>query len=220
MAALSVVLGIVVGVVAGSGCVHRAGKEPPGSAVVYGCVEVKVLEDLDYLLPEQTRRSDIRVTLEAGGDGERGMPWIRVHTDRDGCFYRDGLAPGSYRIVNIQAFGGRRGSPGLRTPDLEFPLWESALRVGTTGVTAVPTARGTLDAAAFELADNEVRYLGHFVVEYRMEPFDPAAQCLTRPARIKGIEGEVYLSSVPVGTRLCVEAHPEEAASCLARHTR
>ena len=233
-----------VGVAAGlePGCIHRSGEPPSGGAGVCGCVEVVVHDDLDYLLPRQVRRSNIRLTLEPeGDDGARGRAWIRVHTGRDGCFRRDGLGPGRYRVVKIQAFGGRQGHPGLTTPDLEFDLWESALRLGPEGVTAVPTAAGRLDAATFDLGENEMRYLGHFILEYQRDPFDeipsgtprdgagtdsvslegtsgapPSRKpaCLTRMARVRGIAGEVYLSSVPVGTRLCVEEREEEAGAC------
>ncbi len=230
---------VIVGLVAG--CVHRSGSPETGSAAVCGCVEVVVHEDLDYLLPRQVRRSPIQVILEPEDEHARGRRWIRIHTDRDGCFYQDGLVPGRYRVVKIRAIGTRQGNPGLPAPDLEFDLWESALRVGVDGVTAVPTASGRLEVAVFDLAEHEVRYLGHFVLEYRreaypeptapgsgggaarprMNPLEGAATrpsgsrgCLTRMARIRGVAGEVYLSSFPVGTRLCVDTREDEAEAC------
>ncbi len=187
-----------------------------GAAAVYGCVRVDVLDDLDYLVPRQTRLENISVVIEPDDPAGRGGPMVRTYTDRAGCFYQDGLAPGPYRLVRISAPGGRRGSPGPVTPDLEFPLWESALRLASDGVTAVPTAQGAIDQAEFHLQPGETRYLGHFVLEYRRSPFPPRSDCLSRLTRLGGIEGDVYLSSDPVAVRLCRVSRPDDARSWLA----
>jgi hypothetical protein len=120
------------------------------------------------------------------------------------------MEPGHYRIAEVRAPGSVTDGPGRRTPDLTFPLWERSLGLGFNGLSSEPTARGRLDGAVFDLKAGDVYYLGHLELSFQKDAFEDTASCLTRESLIRGVYGELYLSSHPVGTRLCMERRLDE----------
>lgn len=199
------------------GCHHVPETASAGGAALYGCAQVDVLEALDYSLPQQTYRAGVLVTLgldEAQGKHTRRL---RATTDRSGCFYLDDVKPGRYRVLEIRVPGRQSSSGNAPSPDLEFPLWERTLEMGFEGLSTSLTSEGSLPEAIFDVEEGDVRYLGHFDLSFRKDPYDEPGPCLIRDSLIKGVQGELYFSSDPVGAKLCVEQKPEEARAFLER---
>jgi len=193
-------------------CTHLPEAAGPDAVTIRGHVEAQVAS-LDFLtthsIPSQTRQHAIVVTLWGRIPGEKRDGYVQLRTGRDGWF-QGSVRAGTWRITSLKVLGHEDATqrPVPRWPDLVMPLVERSIDVGFGGLQLRAPEEEALAPVSFTLTPGERRYLGHFKLEFREDPFEARPGCLTREVLIPGTGEAIWYSDRPIGAQLCVEQLP------------